>query len=251
MKKFALVFLFLIICMQCVFAEVSLFSENKKFGLKNELGDTIVPAKYKKLVRLGEKSWIMQSGTKFGIINDNGDVVAEPIYNQAERLLNKYVKFRKGSNYCLLDENGNDVIGNSDNSISVEMFSSIDLLYGGFIVTSKNHKYGLRSFNGVIRLDNIFDDIYMTDKNTMVIVYGNKSMEFKKNADDTNQDFSFEFEDLQKEDLSLSDIKNSPFATTGYYGVTLTDYILKFFFFICILFYGLNNIDLNRIVCRN
>ena len=178
MKKLALIIISLLLCGHTVFADTSVYSENGKFGLKNN-ADIVTKAKYKKLVRLGESAWIFQERTKFGIIDDNGDILVKAIYDQAERVLGKYAKFRKGVNYCLLNEKGVDILGKS-NSKKPEMFSSIDLLYGGLIVTSKHHKYGLLSFNGNTELENIFDDIYMPDRDTIVVEYGGKQLEFKR-----------------------------------------------------------------------
>ncbi len=226
MKKLALFILALFLCHQTVMAEVSVYSEKGKFGLKDNQTN-ITEAKYKKLVRLGTSSWIMQKGIKFGIIGDDGEIIIEPKYNQAERLVNKYVKFRKGGSYCLLNEKGQDVLGEND-SETISYFSTIDLLYGGLIVTSKNHKYGLASFDKKIKINNIFDDIYMPDFNTLVFIYGDKTIEFtKQEKSDYIIPSDYNFVNLEDADLKLSDIANSPFATTGYYSVTLTDYILK------------------------
>ena len=226
MKKFAFIVFLILLFNHASFADVTVFEEHKKFGLKNEQ-DIVVKAKYKKLVRLGTSSWIMQDGIKFGIINNDGNVIVEPKYNQAERVLGKYVKFRKGSKYCLLNEYGENILINDENK--EEFFNSIDLLYGGLIVTSKNYKYGLSSFNGKTRLENVFDDIYMPDKDTLVLVYGNKSMEFN-HLNETNLSlFNLAFAGLENTNLTLSDITTSPLATTGYYGITFTDYVLKLF----------------------
>lgn len=227
MKKSALLIFIIFIYQLSVLADVSIFSENGKFGIKDSQGQILVEPKYKKLVRLGETSWIMQKGNKFGIINDSGDIITKPIYEQAERVAGKYVKFRKGIKYCLLNENGQDIL--TTGKQKTEMFSSIDLLYGGLIVTSKNNKYGLNSFNGKIELDNIFDDIYMPNKDTIMIVYGGKIMEFKRSDTSLDTPFDFNFVNLDNENLKLSDIAKSPLATTGYYGVTFTDYVLKLF----------------------
>ncbi len=224
MKKLAFILISLFLTVQTVFAEVSVYSEDGKFGLKNN-ADIIVPAKYKKLVRLGYTAWIFQNKTKFGIIDDNGNIITDPIYNQAERVLGKYVKFRKGSYYCLLDEKGNDILGYSDEN-KPNMYSSIDLLPGGLIVTSIHHRYGLQSFNGNTKLDNLFDDIYMPDRDTIVVVYGGKPMEFKR-LDNNDNPYNFVFVDLKNQNVKLGDLASNPFATTGYYSVTFTDYVLK------------------------
>ena len=88
------------------FARPTVFSEDGKFGLKNEQGETIVDAKYKKLIRLGESSWIMQSGSKFGIIDDSGTVLVDAKYSKADRILGKFAKFAKGDKFGIFDEKG-------------------------------------------------------------------------------------------------------------------------------------------------
>ena len=109
MKKVALLISIFLLLQQNIFAETTVYSKNNHFGLK-ESNNTITEAKYKKLVRLGETSWILQDGTKFGIINDKGEMLIPPIYNQAERVLGKYVKFRKGDKYGIYDEYGVELI---------------------------------------------------------------------------------------------------------------------------------------------
>ena len=224
MKRTVALILSLLLFQQIIFADVVFYAEKNKFGLKDSSGNIITKPKYKKLVRLGESSWIMQERMKFGIIDNDGNVVVKPVYNQAERILGKYVKFRKGSVYCLLNEKGENVLGKFDENNMY--YSTIDLLHGGLIVTSRNHKYGLTSFNGNTQLNNIFDDIYMPNKDSIVVVYGGKQMEFKR-TDSGDTPFDFVFTNLESQDLTPLDIANSPLATTGYYSITFTDYILK------------------------
>lgn len=228
MKRLTLIILAVFLFQQSIFAEVSVYSENNKFGLQDEQKQHITDAKYKKIIRLGDHSWIMQKGNKFGVIDDEGSILVKPVYDQAERIAGKYVKFRKGSKYCLLNEKGYSVLGTNDSNKN-KMFNSIDLLPGGLIVTSKGHKYGLSSFNGDTYLDNIFDDIYMKDNDTIVIVYGSRVMEFSREDSSEDGPFCFVFRDLQNAELKLSDLATSPLATTGYYSVTFTDYVLKLF----------------------
>ena len=219
MKKFALLIV-LLSCIQYCLAETVVFGENSKFGLKDKQGNIITKAEYKKLVRLGETAWIMQDGTKFGVLSDDGKIIIKPKYNQAERVLGKFVKFRKGDKYGIFDEMGFEIL-------PVE-YSSIDLLYGGMFVTSKNYQYGITDLNGQIILDNIFDDIYMPDFNTLVIVYNNQVLEIKREGSNTvNVPFNIQsiHEDIST--IKFSDITSSPLASTGYYSVTFTDYILK------------------------
>ena len=222
MKKAVLFVLLAILGINSINAEVTVFQNGNKFGLKNSDGNIVVDANYKKLVRLGESAWIFQDGSKFGIIHDNGNILVEPKYNQAERVLGKYAKLRKGDKYGIFDE--------MDFTILPVEYSSIDLLYGGMFVTSKNYMYGITDLNGQMILDNIFDDIFMPDFNTLIIVYNGDVIEIKR-KDGESLNVPFDIQAIRKEvnNISLSDLTNSPIASTGYYSVTFTDYILKLF----------------------
>ena len=223
MKNRALLLIILLItCIQCSFADSVVYSENNKFGLKDKKDNIITKAEYKKLIRLGENAWIMQDGVKFGIINDEGRVLVKPKYNQAERVLGKFVKFRKGDKYGIFDEMGFEILP--------VQYSSIDLLYGGMFVTSKNHQYGITDMNGQIILDNIFDDIYMPDFNTLVIVYNGRQLEIKREGG-SSMNVPFDIQSIHEDlsTLNFSDITGSLLASTGYYGVTFTDFVLKLF----------------------
>lgn len=220
MKKFCVTLLILSILQTVCLAESSVFSEKNKFGLKGQNGEIITPAKYKKLVKLGDRAWIMQDGAKFGILRDDGRIIVEPKYNQAERVLGKFVKFAKGDKYGVYDEMGFDIL-------PVE-YSSIDLLYGGLFVTCKNYKYGITDLNGMIVLDNIFDDIYMPDFYTLVLVYGKQTYKIeRKKGEDLDVPADLLSMRQNTDSLSITEFATSPIAATGYYGVTLTDYTLK------------------------
>ena len=222
MKKLALIVLSLFILEQTAFAEVLVFSDNNKFGLKDSKGNVVTDAKYKKLVRLGESGWIMQYGNKFGIINDTGEILVKSKYNQAERVLGKYAKFRKGEKYGIFNEFGKELLP--------VQYSSIDLLYGGMYVTSKNYKYGISDLDGNIILDNIFEDIYMPDFNTLIIVYNGKFLEINR-PEKEKLSIPDEIKSINDDisSVKFTDITDSPLASTGYYSVTFTDYILKMF----------------------
>lgn len=219
MKKVALLLFLLFFGIGSAYAEVSVFQENNKFGLKTGKNTVIVKPKYKKLVRLGESAWIMQDGTKFGVIRDDGQIVVEPKYNQAERVLGKFVKFAKGDRYGIYDEWGFELL-------PVE-YSSIDLLYGGMFVTCKNYKYGIADFNGQIILDNIFDDIYMPDFNTLVIVYGTQTAKITRKEGE-KLEIPYDLQSIRENvEITISDAVASPLVSAGYYSLTFTDYVLK------------------------
>ena len=52
MKKFALFVITMLMLQNVSFARPTVFSEDGKFGLKNEQGETIVDAKYKIIYRV-------------------------------------------------------------------------------------------------------------------------------------------------------------------------------------------------------
>ena len=219
MKKFALFVITMLMLQNVSFARPTVFSEDGIFGLKNEQGETIVDAKYKKLIRLGESSWIMQSGSKFGIIDDNGTVLVDAKYSKADRILGKFAKFAKGDKFGIFDEKGFVIL-------PVE-YSSIDLLFGGMFLTCKNYKYGVTDFNGQPILDNIFDDIYMPKRNKMVIVYNGQQFEIESSKDGELTlplDIVANRDDV---DFTITELIQKPAATTGYYSVTATNYLLK------------------------
>ena len=221
MKKLALIIFALLFLQNIVNAEVLPYSENDKFGLKDTQGEIITKAEYKKLVRLGESAWIMQDGSKFGIIRDDGTIIVKPKYNQAERVLGKFVKFRRGDLYGIFDEMGFEIL-------PVE-YSSIDLLYGGKFVTCKDYRYGMADFNGMIILDNIFDDIFMNDYNTLIVVYGPEIYKIER-KDGEALTVPYDLQSIR--DVSVVDIsrfRTNPITSTGYYGISATNYLLKLF----------------------
>lgn len=219
MKKFALFVITMLMLQNVSFARPTVFSEDGNFGLKNEQGETIVDAKYKKLIRLGESSWIMQSGSKFGIIDDNGTVLVDAKYSKADRILGKFAKFAKGDKFGIFDEKGFVIL-------PVE-YSSIDLLFGGMFLTCKNYKYGVTDFNGQPILDNIFDDIYMPKRNKMVIVYNGQQFEIESSKDGELTLPLDIVANRDNVDFTITELISKPAATTGYYSVTATNYLLK------------------------
>ena len=215
MKRVALCLL-IIFATQCsIFASSAVFTQNDKFGLKNDSGEIVAKAKYKKLVRLGETAWIMQDGNHFGILSDEGKIIEEAKYTQAERVLGKFVKFKKGEKYGIFDEKGFEIL-------PVE-YSSIDLLYGGLFVTCKNFKYGISDFNGQMVVNNIFDDIYVKDFNKLILVYQGQTYQVERKD---NHPFDTTAIHGGMEYI-VSKVDINPLAATGYYGVTVADYILK------------------------
>ena len=92
-------------------------------------------------------------------------------------------------------------------------------------VTCKNFKYGIYDFNGQMLADNVFDDIYMKDPNKLIIVYG--GLPYLVERKDGQ---SFDMAEIYTSmDFIISEYDPDPLTVTGYYGVTVADYILKIF----------------------
>ncbi len=221
MKKLALFILTSFVLQGSVLASTTVFSERGKFGLKNEANEIVAQPKYKKLIKLGETAYIMQSGNKFGILSASGEIVVKPKFPSAERVLGRFVKFSNGSKYGLYDEYGFEIL-------PVE-FSSIDLLYGGMFLTGKNYKYGVCDLNGQMILDNVFDDIYMPQPNKMILVYNGQTYEIERVKGETLTLPQNIAEIKHDDNFKVTEILSNPMTATGYYSVSATNYLLKIF----------------------
>lgn len=230
MKKFFIIFLIFISVYTnfCSANEVyntenlTVYSLNKKFGLKDSSDKIIVHAQYKKLIRLGKNAWIIQKrNNKFGLIDCKGKYLIPPKYTHVERLFDKFVKFGNDKDYGLYNEFGEVVIPPE--------FSSIEPLFGKKFITCKNHKYGIYSYDGEELLKNHYEFIYAPNP---------KILRIKFDGD------WYEIEALNKQDIlelpkSAARVKigDTEFKVTkiiintgvgaGYSVLTATDYLLK------------------------
>lgn len=201
--------------------DVTTFSDKNKFGLKTASGEIVVDADFKKLIRLGRSSWIVQKGGNFGLIDNNGEYIIKPKYKTAERILGRFVKFGNGSSYGLYDERGNEVVK--------QEYSSIDLLFGRMFLVGKDYKYGLVGFDGRMILEPVADDIYMPKSNIMKILYNGKWYEIEQISGTT-----FELpEDIKtiKEDknFKITELINDPVISASYGVISAGDYFIKLF----------------------
>jgi len=190
---------------------VEIFQEKNCFGLKSQTGEILVKPVYRKLVKIGDSAWICQKGSKFGLIDKSGSYLIQPKYNYADRLFGKYAKLGNGKDYGLYDETGHAVIKPE--------YSYIEPLRGGMFLVNKNYKYGVLNAQGEEVLPNIFDGIYMQDRNTMRVKYAGQWYELS------------EFENVQLPDskFTITKIITSPVAASGYSAVTGANYFLKVF----------------------
>lgn len=223
-KKLLIFFLFIFILSNSTFASEILtttYSENNKFGLQRN-NEIITEAKYNKLIRLKDSSYIFLQKGKYGIISNNGEILVEPNYTQAQRFLGKFAKLGKNGKYALFDENGKQIIE--------QEYSAIELLYGKMFLVEKNYKYGLINFNGDIILAPIAQDIYMPKRNLIKILYENTWYEIEQKNKETIElpTEILSSEEINK-DFKITEIIQKPITSTGYGLVSTSDYFIKLF----------------------
>lgn len=232
MRKFLLILSIIFVCHGITFAEtqtasvsenaaIKVFSQENLFGIKGADDKVIVNPVYKKMIRLGNSSFIVQKKNKFGLIDYKGNVLVPIKYSHAERVLGKYLKIGNANKYALYDEKGNEILPRE--------YSSIDLLFGGMVLTCKDFKYGVVDFNGRTVLENKFDDIYMPKPNIMRINYNGVWYEIEQVKGETLA-LPQDVKDIKgDENFKISELIAKPGTATGYSVVTFTDYLLKVF----------------------
>ena len=203
-------------------SDLTVFSNEKNlFGLKDKSGNIIVEPQYKKLIRLGDSSWIVLKKTKYGLIDNNGNYLIEPKYRHVDRILGKYLKIGNSNNFAIYNEKGEIIIPPE--------YSSIDILFGGMFLTKKNYKYGVCDRNGNVILDNIFDDIYMPKPNIMRIQYNGQWYEIEQIAGGELQ-LPDDVKNIKGDDnFKVTEFITNPVTASSYSAVTFTDYFLKVF----------------------
>lgn len=202
-------------------SDVMLFSENGKWGLKDTAGNVAVKPIYKKMIRVGNHSWIVQNKkNKFGLIDSKGNILVKDNYRNAERIVSKFAKFGNDNDYGVYDEYGNVVVKPE--------YSQIDILFGQMFLTCKNYKYGIVGYNGKTILENEFDDIYMPKPNVMRIYYNGEWYELEQvKAETLTLPEDAKHTLATKEDLNLQNIVVNTGVISGYSVVTFSDYLIK------------------------
>ena len=204
--------------------EIAVFSNEKGnlFGLKAKDSDEIiVDAKYKKLIRLGNSSWIINQKNKYGLIDCSGEILVEPKYRHVDRMLGKYVKLGNENSYGVYNEKGENIIPNE--------YMSVDMLFGEMFLIKKNYKYGVTDKKGKIILNTIFDDIYMPKPNIMRIEYNGQWYEIEQIAGGEIVLPEDVKNIKENSDFRVTEFVKAPITASGYSAVTFTDYFLKLF----------------------
>ncbi len=208
---------------QLTMRDVVVFSNNKNtlFGLKDKSGNIVVDAQYKKLIRLGTSSWIINKKNKYGIMDSSGNILVEPKFRHVDRMVLKYVKLGNENDYGVYDEKGEIILPNE--------YMTINMLFGGMFLIKKNYKYGVADRNGNIILKPIFDEIYMPKPNIMRIEYNGQWYEIEQIAGGEIELPEDVKNIKENKNFKVTEFVKDPLTASGYSAVTFTDYFLKIF----------------------
>lgn len=208
---------------QLTMQDVVVFSNNKNtlFGLKDKSGNIVVDAQYKKLIRLGTSSWIINKKNKYGIMDSSGNILVEPNFRHVDRMMLKYVKLGNENDYGVYDEKGEIILPNE--------YMTINMLFGGMFLIKKNYKYGVADRNGNIILKPIFDEIYMPKPNIMRIEYNGQWYEIEQIAGGEIELPEDVKNIKENKNFKVTEFVKDPLTASGYSAVTFTDYFLKIF----------------------
>ena len=208
---------------QLTMQDVVVFSNNKNtlFGLKDKSGNIVVDAQYKKLIRLGTSSWIINKKNKYGIMDSSGNILVEPKFRHVDRMMLKYVKLGNENDYGVYDEKGEIILPNE--------YMTINMLFGGMFLIKKNYKYGVADRNGNIILKPIFDEIYMPKPNIMRIEYNGQWYEIEQIAGGEIELPEDVKNIKENKNFKVTEFVKDPLTASGYSAVTFSDYFLKIF----------------------
>ena len=203
--------------------DVILYQVSEKWGLKSQSGELLTDAIYKKMIRIGYHSWLVQTkNDKYGLTDEIGNIIIEPKYRHTDRILGKYVKLGNTNDFGLYNEYGELIIPHK--------YQKIDLLFGKMFLTVKNYKYGVMSFDGKVLLDNEFDDIYMPSSSVMRILYNGEWYEIEQvNAQTLTLPENAKEHIYDDYGINLYKFVKETGVVSGYSVVTFSDYIIKIF----------------------
>lgn len=234
MKKILSILILLIITIIPVWSEnitdkpitnddVILYQVDEKWGLKSQSGEILTEPIYKKMIRIGYHSWLVQAkNDKYGLTDEIGNIIIEPKYRQTDRILGKYVKLGNTNDFGLYNEYGEIIIPHK--------YQKIDLLFGKMFLTLKNYKYGVMSFDGKVLLDNEFDDIYMPSAKVMRILYNGEWYEIEQvNSQTLTLPENAKEHIYDDNGINLYKFVKDTGVVSGYSVVTFSDYIIKLF----------------------
>lgn len=203
--------------------DVVLYQVGEKWGLKAQDGEILTKPIYKKMIRIGYHSWLVQTKhDKYGLTDEKGNIIIEPKYRQTDRILGKYVKLGNTNDFGLYNEYGELIIPHE--------YQKIDLLFGKMFLTLKNYKYGVMSFDGKTLLENEFDDIYMPSSSVMRILYKGEWYEIEQvNSQTLTLPENAKEHMYDNDEINLYKFVKETGIVSGYSVVTFSDFIIKIF----------------------
>lgn len=204
-------------------SDVEVYSEKNNFGLKDQKGNIVTKAEFKKLIRVGNSSWIVLKKNRYGLIDSSGKYLINPKYRHVERLFGKFVKFGNDNDYGLYNEHGIAIIEGN--------YSSIEPLFGKMFLTCRNFRYGIVDENGKKLLDNEFDDIYMPTPHSMRLQYDGEWYELEKwtSNDEIELPENVKKVTINEKEFKVTHLAANTGLLSGYTALTATDYLLKVF----------------------
>lgn len=203
--------------------DVILYQVDEKWGLKDQNGEILTEPIYKKMIRIGYHSWLVQTKrNKYGLTDEYGNIIIEPRYRHTDRILGKYVKLGNTNDFGIYNEYGELIIPHE--------YQKIDLLFGKMFLTMKNYKYGVMSFDGKKLLENEFDDIYMPSSNVMRILYNGEWYEIEQvNSQTLTLPENAKEHIYDDNGINLYKFVKETGIVSGYSVITFSDYIIKLF----------------------
>lgn len=230
MKKILTLILIFFITQITVYSEeidyttdnLTAYSLNNFYGLKDKSDKVVVHAQYKKMIRLGKSAWIIQKkNNKFGLIDCNGNYLVKPKYIHVERLFDKWVKLGNEKDYGLYDETGKVIIPPE--------YTLIEPLFGLKFLTCKNYKYGIYNAEGKKLLDNEYDFIYNPTPKTLRIKYQGNWYDIEQISKDEEINLPSDVVRVKfdNKDFKVTQVFINTGVGTGYSMVTAADYMLK------------------------
>ncbi len=197
-----------------------IFLQNGLFGLKDKQGNILIKPQYKKLIRVGENSWIVQLKNRFGLVDNKGKYLVQPKYRHVDRYFGRFSKFGNEKDFGLYDERGQVIIKPE--------YSFIEPLFSGNFLTCKNYKYGVISDSGKQLIENEFDYIYMPEPHVMRLEYKGKWYEIEKmSKDDIDLPEGVNKLRFNNTDLKVTDLVVDTGFGSMYGVVSIANYALK------------------------
>jgi hypothetical protein len=145
------------------------FSKRSKYGLRDKLGNIIVPAKYDFIGAFSKEGLAQMSfNGKYGLIDKNGKEVFPAMYDEIKKISeNGFAEVRLNGKRGILDKNGKEVIPTIYDEIGE--FSD-----EGFVKVRLNSKRGILDKNGKEVIPLIYNQIFNFREGMAIVLLDGK-----------------------------------------------------------------------------